>query len=174
MLNQVIRFKAETATTGTTRVKHRAALSIYIHIIRANISALRSTHTHTETASHPIPSIETSVSCEENPPSYSGTMSEAIPGDAWIQSFMSTSPKPLFDQLKRRLQASTTHVTALSEVYKQRAQIESQYADSLAKLAKTAEAGGLNGKQGTEWDQSGGEAKLWNIVITDLVEVCHL
>lgn len=84
---------------------------------------------------------------------------------------MSTSPKPLFDNLKRRLQASHTHVTAIAELYKQRAQIEAQYADSLAKLAKTAEAGGLNGKQAADWEQSGGEAKLWNIVITDIVEV---
>ena len=98
-------------------------------------------------------------------------MSDAIPGDAWIQSFMSTSPKPLFDNLKRRLQASHTHVTAVAELYKQRAQIEAHYADSLAKLAKTAEAGGLNGKQGVEWEQSGGEAKLFNLVLTDLVEV---
>lgn len=100
-------------------------------------------------------------------------MAEAIPDDAWIQSFLSTSPKPLFDQLKRRLQQSATHANAISELYKQRAQIESQYAESLAKLAKTAEAGGLNGKQGVEWDQSGGEAKIWNLVVTDLVEVSH-
>lgn len=98
-------------------------------------------------------------------------MADAVPDDAWIQAFMSTSPKPLFDQLKRRLAASSTHVSAISELYKQRAQIEAQYADSLAKLAKTAEAGGLNGKQGTDWEQSGGEAKIWNLVVTDLVEV---
>jgi hypothetical protein len=98
-------------------------------------------------------------------------MSDALPDDAWVQSFQATSPKPLFDTLKRRLQASTTHVSALSELFKQRAAIETQYADSLAKLAKTAEGGGLNGKSGVEWDKSGGEAKLWDIVVTDLVEV---
>jgi hypothetical protein len=91
-------------------------------------------------------------------------MSDALPDDAWVQSFQATS-------LKRRLQASTTHVSALSELFKQRAAIETQYADSLAKLAKTAEGGGLNGKSGVEWEKSGGEAKLWDIVVTDLVEV---
>lgn len=98
-------------------------------------------------------------------------MADSIPDDAWVQSFQATSPKPLFDNLKRRLQASTTHVTALSELYKQRSAIEAQYADSLSKLARTAEAGGLNGKQGVEWDKSGGEAKLWDVILTDLVEV---
>jgi hypothetical protein len=98
-------------------------------------------------------------------------MADSLPGDAWVQSFQTSSPKLLFDNLKRRLQGSTTHVTALSELYKQRSAIEAQYADSLAKLAKTAEAGGLNGKQGTEWEKSGGEAKLWDVVLTDLVEV---
>jgi hypothetical protein len=98
-------------------------------------------------------------------------MSDALPDDAWVQSFQATSPKPLFDTLKRRLQASTTHVSALSELFKQRAAIETQYAESLAKLAKTAEGGGLNGKSGVEWEKSGGEAKLWDIVVTDLVEV---
>lgn len=98
-------------------------------------------------------------------------MSEAIPDDAWVQSFLTSSPKPLFDNLKQRLQASNTHVNAISELYKQRAQIEAHYADSLAKLAKTAEAGGLNGKQGTEWERSGGEAKVWNMVVSELVEV---
>lgn len=98
-------------------------------------------------------------------------MADSLPADTWVQSFQATSPKPLFDNLKRRLQASTTHVTALSELYKQRAAIEAQYADSLQKLARTAEAGGLNGKQGVEWEKSGGEAKLWDIVLTDLVEV---
>jgi hypothetical protein len=59
-------------------------------------------------------------------------------------------------------------------LFKQRAQIEAHYAESLAKLAKTAEAGGLNGKQGVEWDKSGGEAKLWDLVVTDLVEVSRI
>jgi hypothetical protein len=101
-------------------------------------------------------------------------MSDTLPDDTWVQAFQSTSPKPLFDNLKRRLQASHTHVNALSELFKQRAQIEAHYAESLAKLAKTAEAGGLNGKQGVEWDKSGGEAKLWDIVVTDLVEVSRV
>lgn len=100
-------------------------------------------------------------------------MSDALPDDAWVQSFQATSPKPLFDNLKRRLQASTTHVSALSELFKQRAAIETQYAESLAKLAKTAEGGGLNGKSGVEWEKSGGEAKLWDMIVTDLVEVSH-
>jgi hypothetical protein len=98
-------------------------------------------------------------------------MADALPDDAWVQSFASAPPRQLLTALQRRLQASSTHVHALAELYKQRALIESQYADSLSKLARTAESGGLNGKQGVEWDRSGGEAKLWESVVNDLVEV---
>lgn len=96
---------------------------------------------------------------------------DSLPDDAWVQSFMSAPPRQLLSALQRRLHASTTHVNALAELYKQRSLIEAQYADNLAKLARTAETGGLNGKQGVEWDRAGGEARIWEAVVNDLVEV---
>jgi hypothetical protein len=98
-------------------------------------------------------------------------MSDTLPDDAWINSFLSSPPRPLLSSLQRRLQTSTTHLNALAELYKQRAGIEAAYADGLAKLARTAEQGGLNGKNGVEWDKASGEGKLWESVITELSEV---
>lgn len=100
-------------------------------------------------------------------------MPDELPDDAWVQAFMSAPPRHLLTTLQRRLQASATHVHALAELYKQRALIEAQYAESLSKLARTAESGGLNGKQAVEWDRSGGEAKIWEVMVNDLVEVGH-
>jgi hypothetical protein len=98
-------------------------------------------------------------------------MSDTLPDDAWINAFLPTPPRPLLIALQRRLQASTTHVNALSELYKQRAAIEAQYAESLSKLARAAESGGLNGKNGIEWDRANGEGKLWDSVISEISEV---
>jgi hypothetical protein len=98
-------------------------------------------------------------------------MSESLPEDAWVNCFLPTPPRPLISALQRRLQASTTHLNALAELYKQRAAIEATYADSLAKLARTAEQGGLHGKNSTEWDKGSGEARLWDTVVAELSEV---
>lgn len=98
-------------------------------------------------------------------------MSDSLPDDAWVNSFLPTPPRPLLNSLQRRLQASTTHINALAELYKQRAAIEAQYADSLSKLARTAESGGLNGKNGVEWDKASGEGKIWDSVVSEIVEV---
>lgn len=98
-------------------------------------------------------------------------MADSLPEDAWVNCFLPTSPRPLLTSLQRRLQASTTHIHALAEVYKQRAAIEATYADSLAKLARTAEQGGLNGKNAVEWDKGSGEGKLWDTVVSEIAEV---
>ena len=98
-------------------------------------------------------------------------MSDTLPDDTWVNSFLSSPPRPLLASLQRRLQASTTHINAMAEIYKQRAAIEAQYADSLARLAKSAQTGGLLGKGGVEWDKLGGEAKLWDSVIIEISEV---
>ncbi|KAK6905319.1 hypothetical protein I203_106146 [Kwoniella mangroviensis CBS 8507] len=97
-------------------------------------------------------------------------MSELLPEDTWVNNFLPTPPRPLLSSLQRRLHTSTTHLNALSEVYKQRAQIEATYAESLSKLAKTAEQGGLSGKTGNEWDKASGEGRLWDSVISELSE----
>ncbi|WRT63758.1 uncharacterized protein IL334_000683 [Kwoniella shivajii] len=98
-------------------------------------------------------------------------MSDTLPEDAWVNNFMSSSPRPLLSALQRRLHTSTTHLNALSEVYKQRAQIEATYAESLSKLAKTAEQGGLSGKNANnDWDKFSGEGRLWDSVISELSE----
>lgn len=99
-------------------------------------------------------------------------MSDSLPEDAWVSSFLPSPPRPLLNSLQKRLAASTSHVTALADLYKQRAAIEQQYADALAKLARTAENGGLIPKNGTEWERGGGEGKIWENVVSDLAEVC--
>ena len=98
-------------------------------------------------------------------------MSDALPEDAWVNNFLTTPPRPLLTALQRRLQASTTHINALADLYKQRAAIEAQYADSLSKLARTAESGGLIGKGGVDWDKAGGERRIWDGLITEMTEV---
>jgi hypothetical protein len=98
-------------------------------------------------------------------------MSDMLPEDAWVNSFLPSAPRPLLTSLQRRLAASTSHVNALADLFKQRAALEQQYADGLAKLARSAESGGLLPKNGTEWDRSGGEAKVWDSVVSDLAEV---
>lgn len=98
-------------------------------------------------------------------------MSDVLPEDAWVNSFLPTPPRPLLAALQKRLAGATTHVNALAELYKQRAGIEQQYADALSKLARSAETGGLNGKNGTEWERGGGESKIWESVVLDLTEV---
>ncbi|KAK8845530.1 hypothetical protein IAR55_006245 [Kwoniella newhampshirensis] len=101
-------------------------------------------------------------------------MSDTLPDDAWVNSFLATSPRPLLSALQRRLHTSTTHVNALAELYKQRAAIEASYAESLAKLAKTAEQGGLSGKTGNDWEKASGEGRLWDSVVSELSEVSLL
>ena len=98
-------------------------------------------------------------------------MSDTLPEDAWVNDFLNTPPRPLLSALQRRLQASTAHVNALAEVYKQRALIESQYAEALQKLVKSAESGQLAGKGGNEWGREGGEARIWESVLSDLRQV---
>ena len=98
-------------------------------------------------------------------------MSDALPDDTWTNAFLSASPHPLQQALQKRQNASRTHVGALAELFKQRAAIEAQYSDSLAKLAKNADQGLLNGKGGTEWEKLGGEAKLWGGVVGEIQEV---
>ncbi|WWC66637.1 uncharacterized protein I206_100540 [Kwoniella pini CBS 10737] len=97
-------------------------------------------------------------------------MSELLPEDTWVNNFLPTPPRPLLSALQRRLHTSNTHVNALAELYKQRAQIEATYAESLSKLAKTAEQGGLSGKTGNEWEKASGEGRLWDSVISELSE----
>ncbi|WVW81891.1 hypothetical protein I302_103890 [Kwoniella bestiolae CBS 10118] len=97
-------------------------------------------------------------------------MSDLLPEDTWVNNFLPTPPRPLLSTLQRRLHTSTTHLNALAEVYKQRAQIEATYAESLSKLAKTAEQGGLSGKSGNEWEKASGEGRLWDSVISELSE----
>lgn len=99
-------------------------------------------------------------------------MGEALPEDAWSKEFQTANARPLLSSLQRRLQASTTHVHALAELYRERALIEQEYSAKLGKLARSAEAGQLLGKNGTEWDRNGGEAKLWDAVLSDIQEVC--
>nr|XP_031863520.1 uncharacterized protein CI109_000770 [Kwoniella shandongensis]KAA5530592.1 hypothetical protein CI109_000770 [Kwoniella shandongensis] len=97
-------------------------------------------------------------------------MSDLLPDDAWVNSFLATSPRPLLSALQRRLHASTTHVNALAELYKQRAAIEAAYAEGLSKLARTAEQGGLSGKTGNDWEKASGEGRLWDSIISELTE----
>jgi hypothetical protein len=96
-----------------------------------------------------------------------------LPEDTWVNSFLPSAPRPLLTALQRRLAGSTSHVNALADLFKQRAAIEQQYADGLAKLARTAENGGLLPKNGTEWERGGGEAKLWEAMVSDLAEVSY-
>lgn len=99
-------------------------------------------------------------------------MSDSLPEDAWVQSFQQSQPKQLQSSLQRRLATSTNHAQSLAELYKQRAQIEQTYADSLAKLARSAEQGSLikGNKSGVDWDKSSGEARLWDVAIQDVAE----
>lgn len=97
-------------------------------------------------------------------------MSETLPEDAWVNSFQTSQPRPLLSALQRRLQTSTTHINALAEIYKERSQIEATYAASLAKLARTAEQGGLSGKVGNDWDKNSGEGRLWDSVVHEISE----
>jgi len=99
-------------------------------------------------------------------------MSDALPDDTWINNFLSSPPRPLQAALQKRLHASTTHLNSLAEIYKQRAAIETQYAESLAKLARSAEQGSLLPKAGIEWDKSSGEGKIWETVVNEISEAC--
>lgn len=72
---------------------------------------------------------------------------------------------------KIHLHASTAHLNALADIYKQRAAIEAAYADGLHKLARTAEQGGLTGKAGNDWPRGSGEDRLWDSVLSELAEV---
>lgn len=97
--------------------------------------------------------------------------SDALDETAWVSSFLETPPRQLLSSLQKRLHASQTHVAALAELYKQRAAIEAQYADSLQRLVKQAERGELSGKTGNEWERGSGEAKLWDSVLAEMSEV---
>lgn len=101
-------------------------------------------------------------------------MGEALPEDTWSKEFRTANARPLLSSLQHRLQASTTHIHALAELYHERALIEQDYAAKLGKLTKSAEAGQLLGKNGTPWDRNGGEGKLWDAVLSDIQEVCSL
>ena len=98
-------------------------------------------------------------------------MSDALPDGTWVNSFLSASPRPLQQALQKRQHGAQTHINALAEIFKQRAIIESQYADSLNKLVKNAEQGLLNGKGAVEWEKTGGEQKIWANVVSELQEV---
>jgi hypothetical protein len=98
-------------------------------------------------------------------------MSDLLPDDAWVNTFQSTPVRPLLSALQRRLQASTTHVHALAELFHERSMIEQEYATKLSKLVRAAEAGQLSGKSAVEWDRNGGEAKIWDTVLMDIQEV---
>ena len=98
-------------------------------------------------------------------------MTDTLPEDAWLNSFLPTPPRPLQAALQKRLHASTTHVNSLAELYKQRAAVEAQYAESLSKLARSAEQGNLLPKAGIEWDRSSGEGKIWESVLGEIAEV---
>lgn len=99
-------------------------------------------------------------------------MGDVLPEDTWSREFQTANPRTLLNSLQRRLQASTTHVHALAELYRERAVIEQEYAAKLSKLARSAESGQLLGKNGTEWERNAGEGKLWDAVLTDIQEVC--
>lgn len=94
----------------------------------------------------------------------------SLPEDAWVQAFQQAQPRPLLGNLQKRLAGSTAHVNALAELYKQRAAIEQTYADSLAKLARTAESGSLV-KSKADWDSAAGEGRLWRLAVQDVQEV---
>ena len=99
-------------------------------------------------------------------------MSDALPEDLWVNNFLSSPPRPLQTALQKRLQTSTNHLNLLAELYKQRAIVESQYAESLSKLVRQAEQGNLISKSGSiDWDKASGEAKLWDSVIGEISEV---
>lgn len=91
--------------------------------------------------------------------------------DAWSSEFQTGAPRPILNSLQRRLQASSTHAHALAELFRERAVVEQEYSAKLAKLAQAAESGQLLGKNGVEWDRRGGEAKLWDAVVSDIQEV---
>ncbi|WVQ80255.1 hypothetical protein IAT38_002360 [Cryptococcus sp. DSM 104549] len=97
-------------------------------------------------------------------------MSDTLPDDAWVNSFLASSPRPLLSALQRRLHTSTAHTNALAEIYKQRAAVEAAYAEGLTKIARLAEQGGMTGKTGNDWGKSSGEARLWDSVISELAE----
>lgn len=97
--------------------------------------------------------------------------SDALPEDAWVNNFLTSPPRPLQTSLQKRLHASTTHLNSVAELYKQRAAIEAQYAESLSKLARNAEQGSLLPKSGIEWDRSSGEGRLWDALIGEISEV---
>ncbi|EJT46447.1 hypothetical protein A1Q1_04936 [Trichosporon asahii var. asahii CBS 2479] len=97
-------------------------------------------------------------------------MSEGLPDDAWANAFQTAAAKPLLTALQRRLHASTNHVNSLAELLHERSVIEQEYSAKLLKLARAADAGQLGGKGGIEWERNGGEARLWNTVVSDLTE----
>lgn len=96
--------------------------------------------------------------------------SDALPDDTWINNFLASPPRPLQTNLQKRLHASTVHLNSLAELYKQRAAIETQYSESLAKLVRIAEQGNLLPKSGVEWDKASGEGKLWDALINEISE----
>lgn len=99
-------------------------------------------------------------------------MGDVLPEDTWSREFQTANPRTLLNSLQRRLQASTTHVHALAELYRERSVIEQEYAAKLGKLARSAESGQLLGKNGAEWERNAGEGKLWDAVLADIQEVC--
>nr|ODN88741.1 hypothetical protein L203_02755 [Cryptococcus depauperatus CBS 7841] len=98
-------------------------------------------------------------------------MSDSLPADAWINNFLAAPPRPLLANLQKRLVTSSAHLVGLAEVYKQRAQIEAHYADNLAKLARSADAGTLSGlKNGNDWPRNSAEARIWDSVVSEITE----
>jgi len=98
-------------------------------------------------------------------------MSDSLPDDTWINNFLSSPPRALQTALQKRLHASNTHLNSLAELYKQRAAIEAQYAESLAKLARSAEQGSLLPKAGIEWEKTSGEGKIFETIVNEISEV---
>ncbi|ODN97227.1 hypothetical protein I350_08207 [Cryptococcus amylolentus CBS 6273] len=97
-------------------------------------------------------------------------MSDSLPDDIWVQSFLPTPPRALLTALQKRHNTSNVHLAALADIFKQRALIEAQYADSLAKLAKSADSGLLTGKIGNDWAKNSGEARVWDSLVAELAE----
>ncbi|KAL1407067.1 hypothetical protein Q8F55_006480 [Vanrija albida] len=97
-------------------------------------------------------------------------MADSLPEETWVNAFEGVQPRTLLTSLQRRQHASQTHVHALAELFRERSVIEQEYATKLQKLARAAESGQLNGKGGLEWDRSGGEANLFNSVLSDINE----
>ncbi|WVQ76222.1 hypothetical protein IAR50_005887 [Cryptococcus sp. DSM 104548] len=97
-------------------------------------------------------------------------MSDVLPDDIWVQSFLPTPPRPLLAALQKRHNTSNAHLNGLADIFKQRAHIEAQYAESLSKLAKSADSGMLTGKSGNDWAKNSGEARVWDSLVAELAE----